>query len=138
MNNLTLGSLFDGIGGFLLPAVKHGIKPIWASEIEPMPIAVTKQWFPEVRHLGDINKINGGEIEPVDIITASSPCQNLSVAGDRTGLEGSQSNLFFEFIRIVKEMREKYAKPRFIMWENVFGVYSSNKGNDFRIILEKI
>lgn len=74
---LTLGSLFDGSGGFPLAAVLCGIKPVWASEIEPYPIAVTKSRFPDMRHLGDISKINGAEIEPVDIISFGSPCQDL-------------------------------------------------------------
>ena len=82
---LTLGSLFDGSGGFPLGAVLNGIKPLWASEIEPFPIRVTTKRLPEVKHLGDISAINGAEIEPVDIITFGSPCTNLSVAGKREG-----------------------------------------------------
>lgn len=137
---LTLGSLFDGIGGWLLAAVKYGVKPVWASEIEKFPIAVTKHHFPNVKHLGDITKINGAEIEPVDILCAGSPCQNLSAAGNRQGLQGSESSLFHEAIRILREMRRatngKY--PKYFVWENVRGAFSSNKGNDFRTVLEEI
>jgi len=74
LNKLKLGSLFDGIGGFPLSAQRHGIEPVWASEIEPFPIKVTQHHFPNMKHLGDITQINGAEIEPVDIITFGSPC----------------------------------------------------------------
>ena len=105
---LTLGSLFDGSGGFPLGGVLAGITPIWASEIEPFPIRVTTARFPNMKHYGDISTIDGSELEPVDIISFGSPCQNLSVAGKREGLDGDRSSLFYEAIRIVKEMREKY------------------------------
>lgn len=136
----TLGSLFDGIGGFPLAASRHGIKTIWASEIEPFPIIVTKTRLPEIKHLGDITKIDGTNIEPVDIVTFGSPCQDLSVAGKRAGLAGERSGLFMEAVRIIKEMRNTYAesdkpiRPRFAVWENVPGAFSSNKGEDFRAV----
>lgn len=137
-NRMTLGSLFDGIGGFPYSAVRHRITPVWASEIESIPISITKRHFPNIKHLGDICQINGAEIEPVDIITFGSPCQDLSVAGKRAGLDGARSGLFGEAIRIVNEMRKntrgKY--PKFAVWENVPGALSSNKGNDFRTVLE--
>ena len=139
-NTLTLGSLFDGSGGFPLGGVLAGITPIWASEIEPFPIRVTTARFPNMKHYGDITTIDGSELEPVDIISFGSPCQNLSVAGKREGLDGNRSSLFYEAIRIVKEMREatngKY--PRYIVWENVPGAFSSNKGEDFKAVLEEI
>lgn len=145
---MKLGSLFDGSGGFPLAGVLCGLEPIWASEIEPYPIAVTKSRFPNMKHLGDISKINGTEIEPVDIITFGSPCQDLSVAGKRAGLkhenngddETTRSGLFMEAVRIIKEMREKTdgKYPRYAVWENVPGAFSSNKGEDFRIVLEEI
>ena len=103
-NNLTLGSLFDGSGGFPLGGLISGITPLWASEVEPFPIRVTTKRLPQMEHLGDISKINGGDIEPVDIISFGSPCQDMSVAGKRNGLDGSRSSLFYEAIRIVKEM----------------------------------
>jgi DNA (cytosine-5)-methyltransferase 1 len=140
MSNLTLGSLFDGSGGFPLGAILNGITPVWASEIEPFPIRVTTKRIPNMKHLGDISKINGGEIEPVDIITFGSPCTDLSIAGRRDGLDGKQSSLFYEAIRIIKEMRDKTNgnQPRFIVWENVLGAYSSAKGKDYRCVLEEI
>lgn len=137
---VTLGSLFDGIGGWQLAAKRAGIKVLWSSEIEKFPLAVTKYHYPETIQLGDITKINVDEIEPVDIISASSPCTNLSVAGNRDGLEGAESRLFYESIRIVRRLRRitngKY--PKFFIWENVTGAFSSNRGNDFRTVLEEI
>ena len=85
---LTMGSLFDGIGGFPLAAVRNGITPVWASEIEPFPIQVTKKHFPGMIHVGDITKLNGAKLPPVDIICGGSPRQDLSVAGPRSGLAG--------------------------------------------------
>ncbi|MGG6831948.1 UNVERIFIED_CONTAM: DNA cytosine methyltransferase [Streptococcus canis] len=139
-NELTLGSLFDGSGGFPLGAKLVGIKPLWSSEIEAFPIRVTTKRMPEVKHLGDVTKIKGDEIEPVDIITFGSPCQDMSIAGKRAGLNGSRSNLFYEAIRIIKEMREKTngTKPRYAVWENVPGAFSSNKGEDFFSVLKEI
>lgn len=137
---LTLGSLFDGSGGFPLAGIVCGIKPIWASEVEPFLIRVTQKNLPQIKHLGDIKDIDGGEIEPVDIITFGSPCQDLSIAGKRAGLEGKKSNLFYEAIRVVKEMRSKTNDkyPKYLLWENVPGAFSSNKGEDFRCVLEEI
>ena len=139
-NNLTLGSLFDGSGGFPLGGLISGITPVWASEIEPFPIRVTTKRLPQVKHYGDITKMNGAELEPVDIITFGSPCQDMSIAGKRDGLSGSRSSLFYEAVRIIKEMRCKTngQKPRFIVWENVPGAFSSNKGEDFRAVLEEV
>lgn len=137
---LTLGSLFDGSGGFPLGGILNGIESKWASEVEPFPIMITKKRIPNMKHLGDISKINGAEIEPVDIITFGSPCQDLSVAGKRNGLDGSRSSLFYEAIRVIKEMRCKTngEYPRFIVWENVPGAFSSNKGADFKAVLQTI
>ena len=91
-----------------------------------------------MKHLGDITLVRGDEIEPVDCIIGGSPCQDLSIAGKRAGLSGARSGLFMEQIRIVKEMRRKYGKPRYMVWENVPGAFSSNRGEDFRIVLEEI
>lgn len=139
-NNLTLGSLFDGSAGFPLGGLLSGITPLWASEIEPFPIRVTTKRLPQMEHYGDISKMNGGEIPHVDIITFGSPCQDMSVAGKRDGLSGSRSSLFYEAVRIIKEMRCKTdgRYPRFIVWENVPGAFSSNKGEDFRAVLEEV
>mgnify|MGYP000134623336 FL=1 len=138
--SLTLGSLFDGSGGFLLGGLLAGVTPIWASEIEPFPIRVTTKRLPFMKHYGDVSQMHGSEIEPVDIITFGSPCQDMSIAGKRAGLDGSRSNLFYEAIRIVKEMRctTGGTKPRYIVWENVPGAFSSNKGQDFRSVLEAV
>ena len=137
---LTLGSLFDGSGGFPLGGLLAGITPVWASEIEPFPIRVTTKRLPFMRHYGDISQLDGGKIEPVDIITFGSPCTDMSIAGRRAGLDGRQSSLFYEAIRIIKEMRcatdGKY--PRWICWENVPGAFSSNKGEDFKAVLEAV
>ena len=139
-NKLTLGSLFDGSGGFPLGGLLSGITPVWASEIEPFPIRVTTKRLPFMKHYGDISALDGGKIEPVDIITFGSPCQDMSVAGRRDGLDGSRSSLFYEAVRIIKEMRcatdGRY--PRYIVWENVPGAFSSNKGEDFKAVLEAV
>lgn len=137
---LTLGSLFDGSGGFPLGGILSGITPLWASEIEPFPIRVTTKRLSQMKHYGDVSKLNGAELPPVDIITFGSPCQDMSVAGKRAGLSGSRSNLFYEAVRIVKEMRCKTngEYPRFVVWENVPGAFSSNKGEDFKAVLEEI
>ena len=137
---LTLGSLFDGSGGFPLGGLLCGITPVWASEIEPFPIRVTTKRLPFMKHYGDISQMDGGKIEPVDIITFGSPCTDMSIAGRRAGLDGKQSVLFYQTIRIIQEMRDathgKY--PRYIVWENVPGAFSSNHGEDFKAVLEAV
>lgn len=140
MNQLTLGSLFDGIGGFPLAGIQAGIRPVWASEIEPFPVRVTQKRLPDMRHYGDVNDLNGGDLEPVDIITFGSPCQDLSIAGKRSGLDGARSGLFREAIRIITEMRRKTngQYPRWAVWENVPGALSSAHGQDFREVLESL
>lgn len=144
---MKLMSLFDGSGGFPLAASLCGIEPVYAAEVEPYPIAVTKNRFPKMKHLGDVSKVKGGEIEPVDIITFGSPCQDMSIAGKKAGLkhadmgddETTRSGLFLEVIRIIKEMREATngVYPRYAIWENVPGAFSSNRGEDFRTVLEE-
>ena len=152
----TMASLFDGIGGFplLWEQLSGQGKTLWASEIEEFPIAVTKIHFPYMKHLGDITQINGAEAPTVDCIIGGSPCQDLSVAGLRKGLQHSElgdeettrSGLFMEQIRIIKEMRQRdmergrsgeFIRPRYAVWENVPGAFSSNKGEDFRAVLEE-
>lgn len=137
MKQLTLGSLFDGIGGFCYAAgIPSGIdtgctiKPLWAAEVEPNCIDITRYRFKDVMHVGSVTELKGDEIQPVDIITFGSPCQDLSIAGKRKGLKGNRSGLFTHAIRIIREMRlatnGKY--PTFIIWENVPGAFSSNIG----------
>lgn len=144
---MTLGSLFDGIGGFPLAAVHCGGVPVWASEIEPFLMRVTKLRFPDMIHVGDITKLDGAKLPPVDVICGGSPCQDLSVAGLRKGLAGERSGLFMDQVRIVKEMRaederrgvsDDFIRPRYLVWENVPGAFSSANGEDFRAVIEEI
>lgn len=163
---LKLGSLFSGIGGFELVGSWYGIEPVWASEIEAAPIRITRKHFPNMKHLGDITKIHGDQVEPVDIITGGSPCQDLSCAGKQAGiklqcnacgttvdfkentticpncgaeLDFTRSGLFMEQIRIIREMREKTNEcfPKIVIWENVSAAISSNNGDDFFCVLQE-
>ena len=141
VRRITLGSLFSGSGGFELAGCMHGIVPVFSSEIEPFPLRVEALRFPNCKQLGSVTDINGADVEPVNIITFGSPCQDLSVAGKQKGIhDGERSNLFFEAIRIIKEMRNATADkfPRFAVWENVPGAFSSNKGEDFRAVLQAL
>ena len=137
---LTLGSLFDGSGTFPFGGILAGIEPKWNSEIEPFPVLVTHKRLPQVKHYGDVSGLKGGDLEPVDIITFGSPCQDMSIAGKRAGLDGARSGLFHQAIRIIKEMREKTngQYPRYCVWENVPGAFSSNGGDDFKAVLEAV
>ena len=142
---MTMGSLFDGAGTMPFAGSLCGIETLWSSEIEKFPLAVTAKRFPRVKQLGDITKIDGSKIEPVDIVTFGSPCQDLSIAGKREGLKGERSGLFMEAVRIIKEMRheterraDEPIRPRYAVWENVPGAYSSNGGEDFRAVLEEL
>ena len=130
MTALRLGSLFDGIGVFPLAAVRCGIEPVWASEIEKAPISITKRHFPDMAHLGDVTKLDGRDLPPVHIITFGSPCQNLSQIGNRKGLAGEKSSLFFQAIRIIREMREATNGlfPAIAVWENVMATLFSPRG----------
>ena len=136
---LTLGSLFDGIGGFPYAASFYGINALWASEIVPECVSVTRRHFPDMAHVGDITKLDGHTLPPVDIITFGSPCQDLSVAsGKRLGLAGERSGLFLEAVRIIREMQEATngEYPKFALWENVPGALSSSSRRDFKAVLE--
>ena len=136
-SGLTLGSLFDGVGVFPLAASRYGIQAVWASEIEKDPISITKRHFTDMEQVGDITKLDGGKLPPVHIITFGSPCQNLSSIGNRAGLFGEKSSLFYQAIRIIKEMRDatEHLFPVIAVWENVMGAFSSNDGMDFRAVL---
>ena len=137
---VRLGSMFDGSGTMPLCAAMCGAQPVWASEVEPYPIAVTKTHLPGMKHLGSVTDIDGGNIAPVDIITFGSPCQDLSIAGKRAGLDGNRSGLFREAIRIILEMLEATGGtcPRFVLWENVPGALSSKGGKDFETVLNEL
>lgn len=138
--NVKLGSMFDGSGTMPLCAAMCGARPVWASEVEPYPVAVTKTHLPGMKHLGSVTDICGGNIEPVDIITFGSPCQDLSIAGKRAGLDGNRSGLFRQAIRIILEMLQAtgWKYPRFVIWENVPGALSSNGGKDFETVLNEL
>jgi DNA (cytosine-5)-methyltransferase 1 len=146
---ITLGSLFDGSGTMPLCAeCETDGKAVWASEVEPYPVAVTRTHLPGMMHLGSVTDIDGGKIPPVDIITFGSPCQDLSIAGKRAGLkhtdngddETTRSGLFMEAIRIIKQMRTATggAFPKIAIWENVPGAFSSNGGSDFETVLNQL
>src|SRR5659263_738357 len=146
LNFITLGSLFDGIGGFPLAAERNGITPLWASEIEAFPIKVTKQRFPQMTHKGDITKLKGANLPPVNIVSGGSPCQDLSISGKRAGFAGKRSGLFMDQIRVIKEMRAEnerrgratnLIRPRYMVWENVPGAFSSSGGDDFHAVIEE-
>ena len=138
VSGLTLGSLFSGSGGFELAGLLSGIVPIWVSEVEPFPIRVTTKQLPWMKHYGNICEMDGGKVEPVDIITGGSPCQGLSQAGKRKGLEDPRSNLFYQMIRVIKEMRSATngQYPKYVVWENVESALSCTDGEDFRCVLE--
>ena len=135
--DIRLGSLFDGIGVFPLAASRCGIRPVWASEIEKAPVSITRRHFPDMLHLGDITKLDGGKVPPVHVITFGSPCQNLSLIGNRKGLDGAKSSLFYQAMRIIQEMRDatRHVYPVIAVWENVMGAFSTNDRMDFRAVL---
>ena len=134
---ITLGSLFDGIGVFPLAASRHRIVPVWASEIVPDAISITKRHFPAMVHLGDITKLDGRKIPTVHVITFGSPCQNLSSIGPRDGLAGAKSSLFYQAIRIIEEMRDASGGlyPAIVVWENVVGAMQKNLKNEYLAVL---
>jgi DNA (cytosine-5)-methyltransferase 1 len=152
MRRVTMGNFFSGSGTWELAAKICGIDVLFESEIEKFPIELEAKRFPEAIQLGDIAKVDGRTIPIPDILTNSSPCQDLSVAGLRKGLDGERSGLFREVIRITKEMQERYGEVagdtdesvrhvRFWCWENVPGALSSGKnykGEDFEIVLKEV
>ena len=140
MAELTLGSLFDGLGGWQLAALYNGVRPVWSSEIEAFPIAITKKHFPDTLQLGDITKLDGRTLPLVDIICAGSPCQGLSISGKGKGLNDERSGLFRKAINIVREMRTATNGefPKFFIWENVPGAFSTNNRHDFKAVLQEI
>ena len=148
MKDVTIGSLFDGICGFPYAGQMCGAKTLFTSEIEPFPIAVAKTRFPDAKHYLDVSQLNGAEVPPVSIVTFGSPCQDMSVAGKQRGMkhedqgddETTRSGLFFEAVRIIKEMRKATngEYPRFAVWENVPGAFSSNQGRDFLAVLQAL
>nr|WP_202621093.1 DNA cytosine methyltransferase [Pseudoflavonifractor sp. 524-17] len=130
--------MFDGIGGFPYAASFYDVRALWASEIVPDCVSVTRRHFPDMAHAGDVTQLHGGKLPPVDIVTFGSPCQGLSLAGQRRGLADERSGLFMEAIRIIDEMREAThgEYPRFALFENVPGALSSAGGRDFAAVLQ--
>ena len=137
---MKLLSLFDGSGAFVLAAEKFGITGRYASEVEPFPIAVTRKRFPNMTHLGDVTKISGAEIEPCEVVTCGFPCTDISIAGKGGGLAMARSGLFYEAIRVIREMLEATEKkfPRYLLFENVPNLLSINGGADWKIVMDCI
>jgi DNA (cytosine-5)-methyltransferase 1 len=136
----TFGSLFAGVGGFDLGMEAAGWTCAWQVEWDKQCQQVLKHHWPDIAKYGDVSDVNGTTITPVDCITFGSPCQDLSVAGKRAGLDGNRSGLFFEAVRIIKEMRDATGSvyPRWAIWENVVGALSSNHGHDFAAVLDSL
>ena len=126
---MTLGSFFDGVGTWQLAAVRAGIKPVWSSEIDAFACAVSRKHFPSTVQLGDINQL--ADVPKVDVITASSPCQDISIAGKQGGIRCERSGLFFKAIVLVRRSR-----PEFFVWENVPHVLGRRE--DFKAVLEAV
>jgi DNA (cytosine-5)-methyltransferase 1 len=133
----TYGSLFAGVGGIDLGFDSVGLECLFQVEIDSNCRQTLEYHWPEVKRLEDVTKVSGYDLPPVDIISFGSPCQDLSIAGKRAGLEGERSGLFHEAVRIIKEMREKTngQYPKWAIWENVVGALSSNGGADFGQVL---
>lgn len=141
VSDLTFVSLFSGVGGFDLGLERAGWRCVAQVEWDKNCQAVLAHHWPEVPRWSDVSDVSGHDLPPADVIAFGSPCQDLSVAGKRAGfIEGGRSNLFFEAIRIVKEMRDATAdtQPRFVIWENVAGALSSNGGADFAAVLDAL
>lgn len=134
---LTYGSLFTGVGGFDLGFDQAGYDCRWQVEWDKHCQQTLAYHWPNVPRHHDVCDVNGATLQPVDVITYGSPCQDLSVAGKRAGIEGGRSGMFFEAVRIFKEMRDATdgVFPRITVWENVPGALSSNRGADFRAVL---
>lgn len=137
---MQVGSLFAGIGGFDLGFERAGFSVAWHAEIDKAASRILAYRWPGVPNLGDVTKIDGAAIEPVDVICGGFPCQDLSVAGKRAGFTGKRSVLAFEFLRIVAEMRSATngSAPTFIVLENVPGLFSSSAGRDFAALLDAL
>lgn len=127
---LKVGDLFAGVGGFSLGFMREGCELCWAVEWDKTCQKVLRKQHPHTKIFGDITKVAAEDLDDVDIIIGGSPCQDLSVAGKRKGLEGERSGLFHEFIRLVRAK-----SPRWVVWENVPGALSSNGGKDFGVVL---
>ena len=136
----TFGSLFAGVGGFDMGMEQAGWDCLFQVEWDKNCQHILNRHWPDVPKWGDVSTVSGTEIPPVDCIIFGSPCQDLSVAGKRAGLEGERSGLFHEAVRIIKEMRDvtNGAFPRWAIWENVAGALSSNAGRDFATVINEM
>jgi DNA (cytosine-5)-methyltransferase 1 len=140
MKQLTFGSLFAGVGGFDMGFEQAGWDCKFQVEWDKNCQQILNKHWPDVPKWLDVSDVNGAEIPPVDCIVFGSPCQDLSVAGKRAGLEGERSGLFHEAVRIIKEMRDATngTFPRWTVWENVAGALSSNNGRDFGTVINEM
>jgi len=138
--NLTVGSLFSGVGGFELGFEQAGWKTLFQVEWDKHCQQVLAKHWPDVPKWGDVSEVNGRELPFVDCLIFGSPCQDLSIAGKRAGLSGERSGLFYEAMRIIAEMREvsNNEYPKIIVWENVAGALTSNDGEDFGQVLNEM
>jgi DNA (cytosine-5)-methyltransferase 1 len=137
----TFVSLFSGVGGFDLGLERAGWRCVAQVEWDQQCQAVLAHHWPDVPRWSDVADVSGYELPPADVVAFGSPCQDLSVAGKRAGfIDGGRSNLFFQAIRIIKEMRHATGsvQPRFVIWENVVGALSSNQGDDFAAVLDAL
>lgn len=135
---LRIGSLFAGVGGFDLGFRRAGFETAWAVEIDDKAQAVLRLRFPEADLHDDVTKVGAHNLAPVDVITYGFPCQDLSVAGKRAGLDGARSGLFHEAVRVICELRARDGKPDIAIAENVPGLFSSNGGRDFAVVLQTL
>lgn len=138
---LTIGSLFAGVGGFDMGMEQAGYEPVFQVEWDKNCQKILQHHWPTVPKWGDVCDVNGADLPPCDVLIFGSPCQDLSVAGKRAGLQdGDRSSMFFEAVRIIKEMRDATNSiyPRATIWENVPGALSSNKGADFGVVLSSL
>ena len=137
---LKYGSLFSGVGGFDMGFDLEAYECVFQVEWDKHCQKILAKHWPEVPKWSDVQDVNGAEIPPCDVLTFGSPCQDLSVAGKRAGLEGTKSSMFYEATRIIKEMRNatKSIYPRIVVWENVPGALSSNNGADFGAVLDTL
>jgi len=140
VGTLTYGSLFAGVGGFDMGFDRAGYDCRFQVEWDKNCQSILRKHWPEVPKWGDVSEVSGTELPPVDVLIFGSPCQDLSVAGKRAGLDGARSGLFHEAMRIIKEMRHatEDSFPRVVVWENVVGALSSNGGADFGTVLDQM
>ena len=136
----TYGSLFSGVGGFDMGFDQAGYDCLFQVEWDKHCQSILARHWPDVPRWSDVQDVNGTELPPCDVLTFGSPCQDLSVAGKRAGIDGGRSSMFFEATRIIREMRDatrgKY--PRVVVWENVPGALSSNQGADFQAVIDEM